>query len=203
MSQTHRQPPPAAGFTLVELVVTLAVVAIISAMAAPSFTSFFDKQRVIDAAEDIYSNLQVARTEAIIRNTNVNIYFDTPTGAWRYGITQTAACEPNQADITQSNACYLIVDDGDATEIEDLVLHRYTNADYTDVSMAYGHMPGPITFDPAHGTTNVTNSNARFTFISAGGKQMRIKIGLLGQIRLCSPSGSGHINSYNSSGCTS
>ncbi len=206
MSQIHaiNSRQRLSGFSLLELMVTLSVLAVISVIAAPSFTNFFDKRRVIDAAEDMYSNLQMARTEAITRNKAVHVYYNMAANTWQYAVSESTACVPSQSDVTQANACYLIVDDGDGitTQVTDRVMHRYTNTDYQNVSLAGGFLPGPVTFDPIRGTTNVTNANAHFTFTSAGGKKLRIKIGLLGQIRLCSPAGAGYIDGYSSSGCT-
>lgn len=199
---SHSQQSPQQGFTLVELMVTLSVVAIIAVMAAPSFNTFFDKRRVIDAAEDLYLNMQKARSEAITRNTDIYMRFHQSAGGWQYAISQELDCNLTITDPTNAAACILIIDDGDGnpTENEDRVLHRYTNNDYTDVSMALAFVPSNLTFDPVRGTTNTTGTTT-ITLTSAGGKQLRIKVGILGQLRLCSPSGSGHIDGYSSNGC--
>jgi prepilin-type N-terminal cleavage/methylation domain-containing protein len=54
------------GFTLIELMVTLAVMAVVLAAAAPSFADFFDKSRVRGAADGVISligNLMVCRCQ--------------------------------------------------------------------------------------------------------------------------------------------
>ena len=59
------------GFTLIELVVTMAVVAILAALAAPSFTSLINSNRLTGAANDVVAALQVARMDAIRRGESV------------------------------------------------------------------------------------------------------------------------------------
>jgi len=63
----------AAGFTLVELLVTIIIVAILAALAAPSFREFVASQRVKTASFDVMSLLTLARSEAIKRNSSVTL----------------------------------------------------------------------------------------------------------------------------------
>lgn len=59
------------GFTLVELMVTLAVAAILATMAAPSFTALLNSNRLGGAANELVAALQTARMEAVRRNARV------------------------------------------------------------------------------------------------------------------------------------
>lgn len=56
-----------AGFSLLELVVTVTVAAVVLALAAPNFRSFIQNNRVRAATEDFLTAVHVARTEAIKR----------------------------------------------------------------------------------------------------------------------------------------
>jgi type IV fimbrial biogenesis protein FimT len=56
------------GFTLMELIVTMAVAAILVAIAAPSFASIFNANRLSGTANELLATLQSARIEAIRRN---------------------------------------------------------------------------------------------------------------------------------------
>ncbi len=73
-----------AGFTLVELIVTLAVLAILATLAAPSYNSFIRNQRVKTAAFDLMGSINYARSEAIKRNGDVSI---NASGDWAEGWT--------------------------------------------------------------------------------------------------------------------
>ena len=60
------------GFTLIEAIVTLAIAAIMAAMATPSFINLLDKRRIGASANTIYSVLQEARSIAITEGTDVS-----------------------------------------------------------------------------------------------------------------------------------
>ncbi|WP_426115982.1 GspH/FimT family pseudopilin [Pseudomonas sp. DSP3-2-2] len=63
-----------AGFTLVELMVTLVVLSVISLVALPALGEVIDAQRRLDAAQQLASGIRTARTEAILRNQVVTIH---------------------------------------------------------------------------------------------------------------------------------
>ena len=62
-----------AGFTAVELLVTVSVLAVLAALAGPSFKPLIDRWRVRDALEAMQSTLYLARSEAIKRGGLVAI----------------------------------------------------------------------------------------------------------------------------------
>jgi type IV fimbrial biogenesis protein FimT len=77
----------ASGFTLIELMVTLAISAILLGVGVPSFVGFIRGQAVKTASFDINSMLIFARSEAIKRNGDVVV---TPTSTnWANGWTTT------------------------------------------------------------------------------------------------------------------
>src|SRR5882757_9276089 len=73
----------ATGFTFVELMVTLTVVAILAALAVPNMRPFIQNNRLTAASNDLLRSFQLARTEAIKRGQpNVNVVVcasDVPT----------------------------------------------------------------------------------------------------------------------------
>ena len=86
-------PARQAGFSMIELMVTLAVLAILIAMAVPSFTSIINNNRLAAQANEVITSLQVARTEAIRRNERVTVCRSTDgatcSAASRVGITNS------------------------------------------------------------------------------------------------------------------
>jgi len=71
-----------AGFTVIELLVAVMILAILATIAAPNMTAFILSTRVRGAATDLYSALIFARSEAIKRNANIDI---VPISAWQGG----------------------------------------------------------------------------------------------------------------------
>ncbi len=61
------------GFTLVELMVTIAVLAIVTSIAIPSFSSIILNNRIAGTTQNIQSTLALTRSEAVKRNKPVRI----------------------------------------------------------------------------------------------------------------------------------
>ena len=67
------------GFTLIELMVTIAVLAIIVGIAAPSISTQLANQRVKSTAATLENALKEAKAESIIRRQNVSVIYDDST----------------------------------------------------------------------------------------------------------------------------
>ena len=66
------QPSPVNGFTLLELLVALAIAALLVTVGMPSFTTFLRNSEIRSTAESISNGLRVARTEATRLNGTVS-----------------------------------------------------------------------------------------------------------------------------------
>jgi type IV fimbrial biogenesis protein FimT len=80
---SQARPQRARGFTLTELVVALAVAAILTGIAAPSFKTLVAGTRAHGAASDLYASAMRARSEAIKRNKEVSL--KPATTGWQDG----------------------------------------------------------------------------------------------------------------------
>ncbi len=87
------------GFTLIELMIVIAIMGIISAISAPNIVKGLPKYRIKRAARDITSQIRGARSTAIKTSSIITVQFDLTKH--RYNINDK--WYPN-ADITTNNA---------------------------------------------------------------------------------------------------
>jgi len=77
------------GFSLIELMVVVAIVAIMVAIGAPSFSEMMRRNRLSAAASALQVSLSLARSEAVKRGSDarVTVAANTTAGAWANGWT--------------------------------------------------------------------------------------------------------------------
>jgi type IV fimbrial biogenesis protein FimT len=77
------------GFTLIELMMVIVVLAIVLAIGVPSFRTLIINNRVTGEANDFAAALNIARSEAIKRRVNVTLTAASGS-SWEAGWTVTA-----------------------------------------------------------------------------------------------------------------
>lgn len=90
MGQTILKPPStsrraARGFTLIELIIAILVVAILATLALPAMSEFGVRANVSSNTNDLVAALNMARTEAVKRGRNVSLI--ATGGSWTSGWT--------------------------------------------------------------------------------------------------------------------
>lgn len=95
-------PTATRGFTLVELLVTMAVAAILLTVAVPNFQMFVLNSRMASQANDLITAFNMARSEAVKRAASVTVCASSNgtscTGTWEQGwIVRDAAGTPIRA----------------------------------------------------------------------------------------------------------
>jgi type IV fimbrial biogenesis protein FimT len=76
------------GFTIVELMIVVAIVAVLAAVGLPSMRDLLKTNRMKTVSLDIYSSLALARSEAIKRNS-ASVSMIAVAGGWQSGWTVT------------------------------------------------------------------------------------------------------------------
>lgn len=157
------------GLTLLEVLVTLLVLSILVALTVPSLRSLTEENRLRNAAEDLYHNMQYVRAKAVAEQLNVVTHFTTGS-SWCYGFNKNSAC-----DCANLAACDL---------------GGKQSTDYGQISLATTGLTatGNLTID---GVRGIFGSSGTMTF-TLGGNSISVKVSALGNITICSPSVSGY-----------
>ncbi|GAB2808198.1 GspH/FimT family pseudopilin [Dyella kyungheensis] len=115
------------GFTLVELMVTLAVLVVLMAVAVPSFRSITLSNRLTTNANELVGAIQTARMEAIKRNARTQFCSNSDTS----NTTDTLgdACDASAgAVVALSGANAVVVRESNLSLTGDLQLHGNVTA---------------------------------------------------------------------------
>lgn len=67
-----------AGFTLTELLITIAIFATLAAMAMPVYSDLAENSRLSSAAREVERELQAARLKAVAANRSLRVAFNCP-----------------------------------------------------------------------------------------------------------------------------
>lgn len=150
------------GFTLTELIIAIAVSAIMVAIATPSFTEMIQKKRLKLATETVIADFNFYRQEGLKRRVP-DFAFNVDDGAtWCYGIAVgTCTC-------TTANSC-------DVREVSSSDFNSIASLTSSTAKFSYDWVRGTVTA----GT---------ITLATPGGFDLRVVINGLGRTSICSPS---------------
>ena len=150
------------GFTLIELMIVITILAIIATIAVPSFRTMVLNAEGRAAAESILNGLQQARAEAVSRNARIEFIVAADT-SWTVQMLDGTALTSRTSAETSPNTT--------------ATLGGLTTATFNSFGRKL-----PTNADASNGLTQVDVSAA------GGSKTLRIVIGVGGSVRMCDPS---------------
>ncbi|WP_407305727.1 GspH/FimT family pseudopilin [Acinetobacter sp.] len=163
------------GFTLVELIVTLAILAIMMTMALPYFHDIMAKQEIKNITHKLISSIQLAKSHAAIHHTNVVICpsqnkINCQASYWNSGFIVFLDTNKNRQVDTQEKIIYT-----ESTEL------KYGNLDWR------GTLSIPsLTFQASNGLPN--GSNGSFYYCSTYQQtHYKILLSRMGHTRIENP----------------
>jgi prepilin-type N-terminal cleavage/methylation domain-containing protein len=179
------------AFTLIELMVVVAVLAIIATLAAPSFRDFIVLQRLKGINAQVVTDLQFARSEAVARNTLMRVRFRANDSLTCYSIF-TSPANNERCD------CLLGVGavscDADATEVRTVQVPKTLSVLVLTPpselgSFAYDPVTGGIKSIPLDSPGVPINQFVVDTSIDSS-RSLRIVLNRAGRPSVCKPAGS-------------
>ena len=180
----HR-PHAARGFTLIEMMVTVVLLAILMALAFPAMSEWVRNSRIRTVADALQNGLRLAQTEALRRSrqTVFSLTADTnPTD----GLTAVA----NGANWSVNFVPLLTGEENDATFIQGGGLTGLApDVRITGPATLCFNSLGRVVDNPAPGTGVACNASAAAYNITIpnADRPMRVLVALGGQVRLCDP----------------
>ena len=161
------------GFTLVEAMITMAIIGVLTVAAVSSWGPFMAKKKTYAAIEQLYSTLKLTRSESRANHRKLTIAFriyNEDSNHWCYGISSSGNC-----DCRVSNNCLL---DGNETTVDNL--QRPSKLTISNLSGEDNNKY--IEFEPVRGVA----SNSGSITVNNNGYSATIHLSALGMLNACS-----------------
>jgi len=173
------------GFTLLELMATITVAAVILMLAGPSLNDFMRKQRVITSVDSITSAIGQARSIAIATNSYVTIAPVDPTTGWKSGVQVFS--EGQSPNGTYDKTVDRLLGQYDAMPTGMTVSFKSTanisGSTSSQTSLTYS----PVGYTVTSGKVAQVNASFVVSFTDGNPPSRLVIINALGRARTCDP----------------
>jgi len=142
------------AFTIVELMIAVALVAVILALAAPAFRDLIVMQRLKGAAATLATDMQYGRSEAVSRGNKVWVFFKYTTAMSCYSIFTDSVDTPTSCDCAHPPGAGRCLDTGNE-------LRTAQVPSDLSIQLAAGQaQPAQFAFDPTTGGISFAPSDS-------------------------------------------
>lgn len=176
MSATRAQ----SGVTLVELMVTIAVLAILLALAGPSFADFAERSALRGAADGLTAAIGAAKEESIKRDRLVRVDFMPMGDAVCVGATAVATNVDAGCDCS-TGTCAVSQYPESERDMRRVGLVGAPN---------FGGATGFV-FDPRTGMLDQLANAGSLTLSTSRGYEVTVRVNAMGRVSLCTPGDKG------------
>ena len=159
--------PARAGVTLIEMMITLAVMAVLGALAMPSLSALATRQRLQSAANQLQADVALAKLASAQHGQAVYLRFQ-PGSAWCYQLTTGPGGDCRQAAASQASG----------------VLRVVRAADHPGIALVEASTIGVDLSRP--GSLPALQTAGQALFATRGGLQLRVRVGPQARASLCS-----------------
>lgn len=169
----------AGGFTLIELMITLVVLAIGLALAIPTYEDIHQRRETTAEAQELAAFLAYAQGEAIKANREVSVQLShTSSTDWCVGAAEgNSGCDCTEADSSAADFCSLSG-----------IRHVMDNSAYDRSGMSSFSGGDTFVYDPIRGIkADVTQENSYLIESNNDNWALQVYVGPTGRIRLCNP----------------
>lgn len=169
------------GFTLIEALVTVSVAAVLLAVTVPSAIEWIRLNRLKASAAELVTDIQLARSETVRRNTQVFLAFRTSAAEKCYTVHTRTALGICDCLLGAGAAC-----GSGAIAANRFELKTVSVPAVNGVSMTFNRS---IYFNPPSAMPNGA-ATLQVDFDGGGSRQLRVVTNAAGRPQICTPSGS-------------
>ena len=171
MMTTRRQP----GFTLVELIITVAILMMILAVATPLFFQIIAQRRLTGAAERVAMDLRRVQSLAVTQGDQHRLHSGADGAVGRPGEYRLERSTDGGVSWVEIGAWYTLSEDYDATSLQSVKDNAGTNIATYDVRFSS---------QGAVANTGVGSFPIVLTVVARGGSTRTVQVLRTGAIRL-------------------
>ena len=194
------------GFTIVELMIVITIVAVGITLAVPSFNDLIERKALGGAAEAAYEQLQIGRSQAVKRSKAIIVDFHLNGTNWAIGVTdKMLGCD---AESTVPLAACSVEYNNDGIG-NDRVMMRILGSDYKNITMSkVTGFANPPTWSGACTTATLHDERACFDFLrglsrtgvfdfASANYKLRVQVDQLGHVNICVNPGEKNVVGYD------